>query len=300
MASRKPPPRSEQKAATDSLRDFVVEKATEKLGQKLTSRAAKTAVQQQKLSDKAAKAARHLDRLSSRLETLDIWTRTEPAGRRPRFTRAEIAAAAIYIADTEGFASLSMRRLATELDAATMTLYHYVRTKDELLALVADAIMGELVVPPDEPLPSDWRAAVTIIANRTRSVLERHPWLLDITEDPAIGPNAVRHFDQSLQAVASAHDDLEARLDIVTTVDEYVFGYCINRRNNVQPESILDGSMVEYVLGLLETGHYPALATLAADLGLKQGWEQIESHLRDRHRFGRNLSRLLNGIAADL
>jgi hypothetical protein len=55
-----------------------------------------------------------------------------------------------------------------------------------------------------------------------------------------------------------------------------------------------------YVLGLLETGDYPAVATLAADLGLKQGWEQIESHLRDRHRFGRNLSRLLNGIAADL
>ena len=30
---------------------------------------------------------------------------------------------------------LSMRRLAAELDAGTMTLYHYVRTKDELLTL---------------------------------------------------------------------------------------------------------------------------------------------------------------------
>ena len=52
------------------------------------------------------------------------------------------------IADAEGFDALSMRRLAAELDAGTMTLYHYVRTKDELLALVNDAVMGELIVPP--------------------------------------------------------------------------------------------------------------------------------------------------------
>ena len=61
------------------------------------------------------------------------------------------------IADAEGFDALSMRRLAAELDAGTMTLYHYVRTKDELLTLVVDAVMGEVVVPADERLPDDWR-----------------------------------------------------------------------------------------------------------------------------------------------
>ena len=48
---------------------------------------------------------------------------------------------------------MSMRRIAAELDAGTMTLYHYVRTKDELLTLVVDAVMGEVVIPPDEPMP---------------------------------------------------------------------------------------------------------------------------------------------------
>ena len=63
-----------------------------------------------------------------------------------------------------------MRRVAEELGAGTMTLYHYVRTKDELLALMDDAIMGEMLIPADE-LPTDWRAAVTAIARRaaTRS-----------------------------------------------------------------------------------------------------------------------------------
>ncbi len=50
------------------------------------------------------------------------------------------------IADAEGIDALSMRRLAAELGAGTMTLYHYVRTKDELLTLVTDAVMGEVVL----------------------------------------------------------------------------------------------------------------------------------------------------------
>jgi len=83
-----------------------------------------------------------------------------------------------------------MRRIATELDAGTMTLYHYVRTKDELLSLVLDSVMGELVIPDEEGLPSDWRDALTKIAERTRTALERHPWILDITDDPPIGPNS--------------------------------------------------------------------------------------------------------------
>ena len=80
-------------------------------------------------------------------ESLEVWTRPERGRRRPRYTRDEIAAAAIRVADAEGFDELSMRRLASELGAGTMTLYHYVRTKDELLALVHDAVMAELLVP---------------------------------------------------------------------------------------------------------------------------------------------------------
>ena len=52
---------------------------------------------------------------------LDVWIRPTPGTRRPRFTRDEIAQTAIEIADTEGFDAVSMRRIATELDAGTMT-----------------------------------------------------------------------------------------------------------------------------------------------------------------------------------
>ena len=52
---------------------------------------------------------------------------------------------AFAIADSKGFEAVSMRKIAAKLGAGTMTIYHYVRTKDDLVALMDDALMGEVV-----------------------------------------------------------------------------------------------------------------------------------------------------------
>jgi AcrR family transcriptional regulator len=70
-----------------------------------------------------------------------------------------------------------MRRIAAELGAGTMTLYHYVGSKHDLFALMEDAIMGDLLVVDGE-LPTDWRQALTAIARRARDTFRRHPWAL--------------------------------------------------------------------------------------------------------------------------
>lgn len=287
----------------DSLRDFVVDRVTEKINEKVerpTANAARQVEHLERHAARAAKTAESLERVAAQIGALDVWTRIEPAARRPRFTRDEIAAAAMHIADAEGFDAVSMRRIAVELDAGTMTLYHYVRTKDELLTLVTDAVMGEVVVPPDEPLPDNWRAALTVLAHRSLAAMRRHPWILDITDDPSIGPNSVRHFDQTLAAVASLPISLIEKLDVAGMVDEYVFGYCLQVRNNAKPVVDDDSGMVTYVESLLDTGDYPQIAAIAGDIGLETAWSQIEAHMRDEKRFDRNLSRLLDGIEASL
>jgi AcrR family transcriptional regulator len=229
-----------------------------------------------------------------------VWLRTEPGGRKPRFSRDEIARAAVTIADAEGFSAVSMRRIAAELDAGTMTLYHYIRTKDELLTLVTDAVMGEVVVPDDVELPSDWREAITLLAHRSRDAMRRHPWMFDITDDPAVGPNGVRHFDQTMQAVANVPADFATKLDIVLTVDEFVFGHCLHERNNTQEadRAVLGSDMVEYVNGLIATGDYPQLAEMVSKGSTEEIWGRIEAHVRDRGRFDRNLARILDGFEA--
>src|SRR5262245_42930219 len=95
-----------------------------------------------KLADKAAAKSRDsakgraqaeaLKLLGERISALDLWTRTQPGERRTRVTRQELTDASVRILDAEGFEALSMRRLAVELGVGTMSLYHYVRNKDEL------------------------------------------------------------------------------------------------------------------------------------------------------------------------
>ena len=290
MANERRPP---QRGAGEVLRDFVVEKVAEKVAEK--------AAKQEQIAAKAAKKAKAFDRATEHLSALDLWTRPAPITRRPRFSRDEIAATAMRIADTEGFAAVSMRRLATELDAGTMTLYHYIRTKDELLTLVVDAVMGEVVIPDTEKIPDDWRGALTMVAERTRAAFERHPWILDIADDPAVGPNSVRHFDQSLQAVASLELGLADKFDIVSAVDEYVFGYSLQHRNSqLSAEPSFDDDMIAYVNGLVETGDYPQLEAMTKEYGLEQGWRLIDAHMRDPRRFARNLARLLDGIESEV
>src|SRR4051812_37540306 len=85
-----------------------------------------------------------------------------PAGRpTPRRSAPEgglgvegIVAAGIAVADAEGLAALSMRRVAAELGAAPMSLYRHVADKDALLMAMMDAAISELAFP--EP-PEAWR-----------------------------------------------------------------------------------------------------------------------------------------------
>ncbi len=309
------------RAAAQQAVDAAAEKVNAKLQAKADKLVEKTA---RKSEDKVAKATKKVDLAAAAVkgaiaghhshvhahiahahragdDPLEVWTRHTADMRRPRFTRDDIAAAAIRIADTEGLDAVSMRRLAAELDVGTMTLYHYIATKDELLTLVFDGIMQEMVLPPGTQLPADWRDAIAVIARRSRDTMRRHPWVLDITDDPPLGPNSVRHFDQSHQALAGLDIPLELKIDILTTVDEYVFGYCLHERNNyADPGDDLTPQMEQYLRTLIDTGDYPALGSLTADASLRDVWRNVSSAMRDRSRFDRNLSRILDGFERDL
>ena len=125
-------------------------------------------------------------------DTDPIWAVPPPAERKPRYTREQIAGVALRIADTEGFDAVTMKRIAAELGAGTMTVYYYVRNKTDIVALMQDAILAGVLIPGPE-LPAGWRAAMAAIARRTRQVLMAHPWSLTSFNDAQFGPNAMRH-----------------------------------------------------------------------------------------------------------
>lgn len=138
--------------------------------------------------------------------------------------RERIAAAALAIADAEGFGSVSMRRVAQELCVGTMSLYDYVRTKAELIAAMDDALMAEVVAPS---LPRDWRKALTMIALHTGDVFMRHPWALASMQSAPPGVNAMRYMEQCLRVLSGTGMSAQENLTLLAVTDHFVFGYAL-------------------------------------------------------------------------
>jgi AcrR family transcriptional regulator len=167
-----------------------------------------------------------------------------------QLSREKIAAAALAIADADGFASVSMRRIAQELGVGTMSLYYYVKTKADLIAVMDDALMGEVLAPS---LPADWREALTVIASRTRDVFLRHPWALSSMLSAPPGINAMRHMEQCLQALAGTNMSTREKLALLATIDDFVFGYALR-------EAASDPKYdVKFAKAQLATGNFPRL-----------------------------------------
>jgi AcrR family transcriptional regulator len=143
--------------------------------------------------------------------------------------RREIVATAVRIADSEGLEAVSMRRLAEELGVATMTSYTHVESKDELIDLMRDEVSREMLVP--EPLPSEWRPALTAIARRTKDAFEAHPWALRaVARRPRGRINHMRHIEQSIQVAMMLGLERQRSGAVLTAVDDYVIGYCHRAR----------------------------------------------------------------------
>ncbi|HEY0278457.1 MAG TPA: TetR/AcrR family transcriptional regulator C-terminal domain-containing protein [Solirubrobacterales bacterium] len=154
-----------------------------------------------------------------------VWARDaeQAAGPQP-LSREAIVAAAIEIADTEGLEAVSIRKIATKLEARPMSLYSHIERKGDLIDLMVDEVMGGAVLP--EPLPEDWREALREIAQRTRLSTRAHPWMIAAAfRRPFVGPNALRHFDQSLGAVASLPLPPERKRAVLLAVDTYTLGF---------------------------------------------------------------------------
>ncbi|MGH9279756.1 MAG: TetR/AcrR family transcriptional regulator, partial [Acidimicrobiales bacterium] len=93
-------------------------------------------------------------------------------GTAPRaLDRASILEAALALVDREGMAALNMRALAQELGVGTMSLYHYVPSKDALLDGIVEALMAEIDIPSEKE--GDWDVRASRMARSLRAVALR-------------------------------------------------------------------------------------------------------------------------------
>ncbi|MBX5470618.1 MAG: TetR/AcrR family transcriptional regulator C-terminal domain-containing protein [Thermoleophilaceae bacterium] len=128
------------------------------------------------------------------------WQRTPRRGSRRRedpITQEAIVAAALELLDAEGLDGLTMRRVAERLGTGAASLYWHVGSKDGLLDLLLDAVIGEQEVP--DPDPERWQEQLKQVARTMRATILRHRDIVRISIGRIpMGPNALRYSERVL------------------------------------------------------------------------------------------------------
>jgi AcrR family transcriptional regulator len=145
-----------------------------------------------------------------------IWTRPERGSRgpAPAHSRDAIVAAAIALADAEGLTAVSMRAVASALGTGAGSLYRYLSSREDLLDLMTDRVVGEL--RPYPKADGDWLDAMLQLARRQLALHRRHPWLLDLSyRTSGVGPESLAWFDNCLQIMEPVRCAVTAKFEAI-------------------------------------------------------------------------------------
>jgi AcrR family transcriptional regulator len=235
-----------------------------------------------------------------------LWRdqRRPTRGPRPGLDVDRIVAAAVELADAEGLAALSMRRVAERLGVGTMSLYTYVPGKAELLDLMLDAVLAEVDRPE---ATGGWRAALELRAREDWALYHRHPWILQISPARALlGPNETELYEATMAAVAGIGlSGVEMAL-VVSLVTEYVRGAAQSAVAAAQAERATGVSDEQWWAAreplfdrYFDPERFPVLTEVARSGAFEQPPGSTDYNLQralDSFEFG--LPRVLDGIEA--
>jgi AcrR family transcriptional regulator len=208
--------------------------------------------------------------------------------RREPISRDAIVTAAVGLLDREGLSALSMRRLADELGTGAASLYWHVGSKDGLLDLVMDEIIGEGKIP--DPDPPHWQEQLKQVARDQRATILRHPWVVRVSIGRIpMGPNALRYSERVLAILRAAglppHLAVQGYLLLFATVN----GFTIDETGvDDSPDSgqgpLLRGSqdlqqvanMARDYIASLPAAQFPNMTALADEFAFADPNERFE------------------------
>lgn len=208
---------------------------------------------------------------------------------------------AIELADAEGLSAVSMSRIAGELGFTTMSLYRYVTSKDDVLALMQDAVCA-LPIPPDDELDRraegehDWRQGLRRWAMATIEVMREHPWFPDI---PISGiplmPNNLAVLDWGLREMRALPLSDAEKMSTALLLSSYARAVGVVERD-VSRSRQTDGppaygeAFTAALAELVTPERFPDLAPLVAS----GTYADADGGEQDDFAFG--LDRILDGI----
>jgi AcrR family transcriptional regulator len=232
-------------------------------------------------------------RLPASIETAWGLRERPTKGPKPGLSLDRIVAAAVKLAAAEGLAAVSMGRVAGELGASAMSLYRYVASKDELLALMVDAAVGS---PPAASQPGeDWRAGLTRWAWSYHEALARHPWVVRVPiGGPPTTPNGVAWMEAGLASLAATGLDEEEKLSVILLLSGYVRNEAslvaeVGAAAAAAGADNVSAAWSRLITRLTDAERFPALHRALASGALEEDDDPDED-------FGWRLERVLDGV----
>jgi AcrR family transcriptional regulator len=208
-------------------------------------------------------------------------------------SREVIAAAALDIVDREGLDALTMRTVAHALGTGPASLYAHVGSKEELLELVVERVIGEIPLP-GPPEPERWQEQLKESARATRAVFTRHR---DVARASfariPLGENALQGSEWMISLLRAAKLPDLVIAYACDLLPMYVMATCYEESlyasEDVTPAVMRDfaDDMKRYFRSL-PPDRFPNLISLAGPLTAGEGDERFE--------FG--LDVLIRGLAA--
>jgi TetR/AcrR family tetracycline transcriptional repressor len=213
------------------------------------------------------------------------WFEAEAAG--PQITRDKVVRKALELLNEDGFDGLTMRRLAEKLGIKAASLYNHVKAKDELLALMANAICAEVLdLDPSRP----WREQAETMALQVRRVLMAYrDGARVLAATPPVGPQRLRLIEQLLHALVGAGLSRARVVDAAFLLNSYVVGFVLDETLGYPKDTALAKRMREEArrwFKSLPRRRYPTVVALA---------DELVDAPADR-RFKRGLRALLDGL----
>lgn len=174
---------------------------------------------------------------------------------REPLTRDRVLRAAVQIADQEGIAALSMRKLARELGFEVMSLYNHVANKDDMLGAILDHVVADIELPCAE---HDWKDSLRASSLSAHEVLTRHPWAADLWMKMLPGSARLRYLEAVLATLRGAGFSKSVTYHGYHAVTMHTVGFVLQEANFTQSDVDLD-ELIRSVKETLPVENYPNL-----------------------------------------
>lgn len=213
-------------------------------------------------------------------------------GPQARISTGSVVDAAVELADAEGWAAVTIRRLGETLGVATMSIYTHVNSRDDLLVLMADTAHGRRTPPSYNR--AGWRTRVQRLAAAELAMLHAHPWLLDVTDQrTAFGPGTIAKYDHDLHAVDPLDLDDVTRDAALSFVIDFVRASARAQRHDPRADELAE-IWPEWSHRL--AGYLGSDFALAQRVGQAAG-EAMNTAYSPKHAWRFGLARVLDALA---